>query len=110
MSFGERMATVRKVRKLSQDKLASIIGVHSPVIGRYERDEVKPSIETAVKIADALHVSLDYLVGITDAELDSSTLQRVQQIAKLPQEEQKQVYLVVDALLRDFQARQVFQR
>lgn len=32
-----------------------------PVIGRYERDEVKPSIEVGSKIAEALEISLDYL-------------------------------------------------
>ncbi|WP_408733613.1 helix-turn-helix domain-containing protein [Neptunitalea lumnitzerae] len=36
---------------------------------RYERLEVKPSIEIARKIADALDVSLDYLVGNTDTAL-----------------------------------------
>jgi transcriptional regulator with XRE-family HTH domain len=35
------------------------------IIGKYERNEVKPSIEVAAKIANALEVSLDYLVGKT---------------------------------------------
>ena len=73
MLFGERLITVRKNKKMSQDELAKAIGVHAPVIGRYERDEVKPSIEVAVKIADALSVSLDYMVGSTDLELDKNT-------------------------------------
>ena len=33
------------------------------IIGKYERGEPVPSIEVAKKIADALGVSLDYLVG-----------------------------------------------
>ena len=32
---------------------------------------MKPSIEVAVKIADALEVSLDYLVGKTSVEIDA---------------------------------------
>lgn len=36
------------------------------VIGRYERDEVRPSIEVAAKIAQALGMSLDYLGGSSD--------------------------------------------
>lgn len=33
------------------------------MIGKYEREEAVPSIDAAKKIADALEVSLDYLVG-----------------------------------------------
>src|SRR3954447_10170632 len=40
--------------------------MHGTVIGRYESDEVKPSIEMAAAITDALEVSLDYLIGNTD--------------------------------------------
>jgi len=33
------------------------------MVGKYERGDASPSIEVAKKIADALEVSLDYLVG-----------------------------------------------
>lgn len=59
-------------KKISQDELAKTIGVNAPVIGRYERNEVKSYIEVATKMAEALGVSLDYLVGFADYELDSS--------------------------------------
>lgn len=62
MLVGTRLLSTPKKKKISQDKLAKTIGVHAPVIGRYERDEVKPSIETATKIAEAMEVSLDYLI------------------------------------------------
>lgn len=110
MSFGNQILTVRKKRQLSQEALAKLIGVHPPVIGRYERGEVKPSIETAVKIAAALEVSLDYLVGNSQLEADPSTLERMQEITTLPGEEQKQMFMVIDALLRDFKARRVYQK
>lgn len=44
-TFGKRLSEVRKTKKLSQDELAKMLDVHGAVIGRYERDEVKPSIE-----------------------------------------------------------------
>ncbi len=78
MLFGERLAQVRKKKKVSQDELAKAIGAHAPVIGRYERDEVKPSIEVVIKMADTLEVSLDFLVGKTNVEIDSKTLKRLQ--------------------------------
>jgi transcriptional regulator with XRE-family HTH domain len=105
MGFGSRIITVRKRDKLSQGELALKIGVHANVLGRYEREEGLPSIEVAAKIAQALGVSLDYLAGITDVEMDSTALLRVQEIASLPDEDKKQVFMVVDALLRDHKAK-----
>ncbi|TLG98999.1 XRE family transcriptional regulator [Bizionia argentinensis JUB59] len=43
-------------------------------MGRYKRDEVKSSIETAFKIAKALEVSLDYLTGLSDLKLNESVI------------------------------------
>jgi len=37
----------------------------------------KPSIEAAAKIADLLNVSLDWLVGHTDLELDKKMIERI---------------------------------
>ena len=45
-TFGKRLTEVRKAKKLSQDELAKKLDVHGAVIGRYERDEVKPSIQS----------------------------------------------------------------
>lgn len=50
--------------------------MHGAVIGRYERDEVKPSIEVAAKIAQVLGVSLDYLVDNTDLLLNTDVIKK----------------------------------
>ncbi len=99
MLFGDMLAELRKKKKMSQDDLAKQIGVHAPVIGRYERSEVKPSIEVAVKIADALDVSLDYLVGNTDLMLDKNTVSRIQNIQKLSEEDKGHLFALMDAFL-----------
>ena len=77
MSFGKRLTEVRKNKNLSQEDLAKHLGTKSPVIGRYERDEMKPSIDTANKLAEYLEVSLDYLTGNSEVLLDTHTLNRV---------------------------------
>lgn len=105
MLFGERLTSVRKAKKISQDDLAKRIGVHAPVIGRYERGEVKPSIEVATKIADALEVSLDYLVGHSDLLLEHSVLDRIIDIQKLSNKDQEHLFAMMDAYLRDAKAR-----
>jgi len=66
------------------------------------------TIEMAVRIAKALEVSLDWLVGLTDLELDQPTLKRIEQVSRLPAGKREQVYLLLDALLRDFKAREVY--
>jgi len=57
------------------------------VIGRYERNEVKPSIDVATKMAEVLKVSLDYLVGFAEHELDHSLTQKILDIQKLNDED-----------------------
>jgi hypothetical protein len=61
-----------------------------------------------IKIADALEVSIDYLVGKTDFELDKDTLRRIRDVSTLPAEEKKQVLMVIDALIRDFKTRRAY--
>jgi transcriptional regulator with XRE-family HTH domain len=62
MKVGVRMAELRKKKELSQTDFSKTVGVARYMIGRYERDEVFPSIEVAKNIPDALKVSLDYMV------------------------------------------------
>ena len=108
MLFGERLLSVRKSKKISQDELAKKIGVHAPVIGRYERNEVKPSIEVATKIADALAVSLDYLVGNSDLLLEHNILDRVLNIQKLSNKDQEHLFAMMDAFIRDAKTRKAY--
>jgi len=108
MLFGERLALVRKKKKVSQDELAKAISAHAPVIGRYERNEVKPSIEVATKMAEVLQVSLDYLVGFADYELDHSLTQKILDIQSLNDEDRKDILKMIDALLRDAKARKAY--
>lgn len=108
MSFGENVALARKRKKLSQDELAKKVGTISVTIGRYERNEIKPSIEVASKIADTLEVSLDYLVGKSDIVLDKDLIKKISDIQKLPQEERDCVNKMLEAFLRDFNAKKAY--
>jgi transcriptional regulator with XRE-family HTH domain len=48
---------------LLQQDLANILNSNNKVISRYERDEMKPSIEVALKLAKELQTSVGYLLG-----------------------------------------------
>jgi len=106
--FGKRLSEVRKDKKLSQDELAKKLDMQGAVIGRYERDEVKPSIEVAAKIAQALGVSLDYLVGNSDMLLEADVIKRIQEIQNLPDKDRDHLYYVVDNILQNVKAKKAF--
>ncbi|TPN87384.1 helix-turn-helix domain-containing protein [Aquimarina algicola] len=79
------------------------------VIGRYERQEITPSVEIANKIAKALEVSLDYLVGNASTVVkDKKILERIEAIADMPADNQNQIFNVIDALIRDYNAKKAY--
>ena len=88
MTFGERVSLTRKKLKISQEKLAKEISTSAPVVGRYERNEIKPSVEVAAKIANTLGVTIDYLIGNSDnVAFDKRTLKRLEEIESLYEKE-----------------------
>ena len=68
-------------------------------MGRYERNEVLPSIETARKIADILDVSLDYLTGKVDVEMDKDTQKRILEVSKFEEADRDHIFSVIDAFI-----------
>ena len=101
MTFGQKLGFCRKEKKLSQAELGKLSSINGDIIGKYERDEMKPSIETAKKLSDALAVSLDYLVGDGDLKVvDKKTMQRLEDIEKLPQEDKAHIFYALDNLIK----------
>lgn len=98
-SFAERLAHVRKQRRLSQADTGRLVGINGDAYGRYERGEVRPTVETARRIADALEVSLDYLTGKTDLVIDDTMLKRMEHIAAMTDEDQGHVFTLLDAFI-----------
>lgn len=79
------------------------------MIGKYERAEAVPSIDAAKKIADALGVSLDYLVGETSqTTFDKRTLERIQELEFLEESKKQTLYDLIDTYIRDFKTRKAF--
>lgn len=108
MSFGKRLLEARKKKGLSQEEVAKKINTKAPVIGRYERNEAKPSIEAAAKLAQHLEVSLDYLVGNSDIEVNTQMLDRVLQIQTLSDDDKKTAFKLLDAFLRDSKTKEAY--
>ncbi len=62
-TFGERMAFARQMRGLMQKDLAEAMKVTASFVSHFESDRRKPSYESLEAIADALKVSVDWLMG-----------------------------------------------
>ena len=99
MDFGSVVVELRKEQGISQTDLAAQLSIHKNVLGRYERNEVLPSIEIARKIADILDVSLDYLTGKADVQMDKNTRERILEVSKFEEEDKQHIFSVIDAFI-----------
>lgn len=63
---GDRLKTIRDLRRLSQQELADAVGVTNKQIWRYENMLNIPSADILLRIAQELQVSTDYLLGLAD--------------------------------------------
>ncbi|MCB0716650.1 MAG: helix-turn-helix transcriptional regulator [Chitinophagaceae bacterium] len=80
--------------------MAKAVGTSSAIIGRYECNENTPSVEVAAKIADALDVSLDYLVGASSFVVkDKKMLHRLELLEQLHGDDREALLKVVDNYL-----------
>lgn len=80
MTVGEAMKKARQITGLSIKQLSEISGVLAQLIGRYERDIVKPRIDTVEMLADALEISIDEYIGHTgDPDIHSAKTKTVKE-------------------------------
>ncbi len=109
METGKIIASLRDRKGWSQTELAEQSGVSRVMIGKYERGEAIPSIDAAKKIADALEVSLDYLVGEgINASFDKQTLKRLQELQNLDEDKKKTLFDLIDTYIRDAKTRKAY--
>ena len=111
ITLAKRLHDLRKEKGLSQPELGQLIGTSGAIIGRYERGEMNPSVDVAKKLANALEVTLDYLVTnktLPRALQDKDMMQRWQQVDSLGQNDKERILFVIDSLVRDAKARQAY--
>lgn len=54
--LGKRIRSLRTEKSLTQDNLAELAGIHPKFAGKIERAEKKPSLDTIIKISNALNI------------------------------------------------------
>lgn len=68
--LGERIRTIRKARKISQERLAELAGLHPTYISDIERGKVNASLYTFYTIANALDIPFSELVSFPSDKAD----------------------------------------
>lgn len=107
--IGNKITELRKQKGWSQGELANQISASREAIGKYERGEAIPSVETAKNIADIFDVSLDYLVGdVLKPSFDKRMVERLQDFELLSEQDREHLFALLDAFLRDAKAKKAY--
>ena len=99
----KKLTECRKAKNLSQKELAKAFGTSHTTIGKYERDEMTPSIEAAKKLANLLDTTVGYLLGETEQDglfKDKKMLQRFIDINSLPDDEKHCIIQTMDHFIK----------
>lgn len=106
---GGKIRKLREKRSLTQDQLAELASLNRVTIAKYESGRVEPGAKALARIADALEVSTDVLLGRTDVEpLPEDRPQTVEAriisvgIDKLPKEQREQAIKVMQAVFSQY--------
>ncbi len=108
-TLGDRITSLRKGKGLSQTDLAKEADVSREALSKYERNEIIPSVQVAARIAEALGVTLDYLIGNAhELAVDKQTLKRIREIEALDNGTKSTLFTIIDTFLRDAKARKAY--
>lgn len=111
MDFPNRLTQQRKQHGLSQQALAEATGIHANQIKRYEAGTSQPTLEALIKLAKALHTSLDALV-FEDNERgpDDDLRLQLEAISDFDPDEKEVASSVLEGLILKHQAKRSMQR
>jgi len=104
-TLGQRLARLRKKRALTQCELAKIIGIAQSTLTDYERDKLRLHDNIIIKIAKALKISADQLLGLKNVENNNKSpslklMKRLYEIEKLSLSQQKVLLKNIDMFLK----------
>lgn len=109
VSFGARLARLRKERDLTQMELAEKLGISQPVVSDYERGALRLHGQLIVKLTEVLGVPCDELLGLEKPKRERTIrnprlLTRIQKIERLPRRDQQALLRTIDRFLESFRA------
>ncbi|MBR5922969.1 MAG: helix-turn-helix transcriptional regulator [Clostridia bacterium] len=99
-TIGTNIRKYRLMKSISQERLAEAADITPNFVGMIERGEKKPSLETFIKILNALGASADVIlcdVINDDYKVKDSLLH--EKLSKLSEEDRRKIYDVVDTMI-----------
>lgn len=67
--LNEKIKELRKAKRVSQVEMASALGLTKQCVSNWENDNIQPSVEMLVKIADYFGVTTDYLLCRSETDI-----------------------------------------
>ncbi|KPX46870.1 helix-turn-helix transcriptional regulator [Pseudomonas syringae pv. tagetis] len=108
MHFPTRLIQLRKAADLTQQTLADTASVHVNQIRRYEAGTAQPTLEALIRLAQALHVSLDDLVFAEGERGPSDDLRlRFEAVSHMPEAEKSVIKALLDGMILKYQASKI---
>jgi transcriptional regulator with XRE-family HTH domain len=103
--FGHRLTQLREAAGFTQHALAQAVNVSQRMIAYYETENGNPPVALLKKLAKALKISTDQLLGLEkvtnkNRPRDNSLWRRFTQVEKLPPQARRQVTQYLDTVLR----------
>lgn len=83
--FGEIVKNLRTAHNLNQVQLAGILDVSKQTVSNWENNNILPSIDMLVRIADYFRVSTDYLLELDSRQFIEVTGLSAEQTAHIQQ-------------------------
>ncbi len=99
MSFGDRLLERRKNLKVTQQDLASALGVTPQHISLIEQDKVTPSLNLVAGLAKELGVTTDYLISGQE-NINTDTIATIKADKKLTLKTKKTLIALVEEFYR----------
>ena len=93
--LGERIREERLKLNLTQAKLAEAVDISDTYMGAIERGERSLTLDTLVRLANRLCVTVDYLLADSVADNDANILEQFRQIMDKQPLERKQMAINV---------------
>lgn len=66
MDFSQRIVTIRKQHKMTQEKVGELVNMSQRSVANWESGERCPSIPTLIDLSEKFNVSIDYMLGCSD--------------------------------------------
>ena len=108
MDFSNRLVKFRKLRGYTQQAIADNIALHVNQIKRYEAGTAQPTLETLVRLAKALRLSLDELVFDESESQPSAQMKRlVDSVERLSEGEQSIIRELIDGMIIKYEVKRL---